>query len=202
MRLEMLEEAVQVIRLLWEGKLCSHRGVYYEVDRARIYTLPPEPPPIVVAAGGPTAVELAGRIGDGLVMTKPDGDMVERYRSAGGRGKPCYAEATVCWAREEREARRIALEYWPTAAIASDLNQELPLPSHFEAAGESVTEDTIAELVVCGPDPERHVAKIREYADAGFDHVCIHQVGPDQEGFLRFYERDVLPQLGTRRAAA
>jgi G6PDH family F420-dependent oxidoreductase len=202
MRLEMLEEAVQVIRLLWEGTLCSHRGVYYEVDRARIYTLPPEPPPILVAAGGPIAVDLAARIGDGLVTTKPDRDMVQRFASAGGRGKPRYAEATVCWAEDEQRARRIALEYWPTAGIASDLHQELPLPSHFEAAGKSVTEDAIAKLIVCGPDPGRHVAQIREYADAGFDHVCVHQVGPEQEGFLRFYEREVLPQLGSLRAAA
>ena len=65
-----------------------------------------------------------------------------------------------------------------------------------------VGEDDVAEVIACGPDPERHLEKIREYAKGGFDHVCIHQVGPDQEGFFRFYEREVLPRLGQKARAA
>ena len=72
---------------------------------------------------------------------------------------------------------------------------ELPLPAHFEEAAELVGEDDVAESVVCGPDPERHLAAIREYLDAGYDHVYVHQVGPDQEGFFDFYEREILPEL-------
>jgi hypothetical protein len=61
-----------------------------------------------------------------------------------------------------------------------------------------VTEDQVAEEIVCGPDPEKHLDKIREYAKAGYDHVCIHQVGPDQAGFIRFYEREIIPKVGRK----
>ena len=89
----------------------------------------------------------------------------------------------------------------PTAASPGAAGQELPNPTHFEQLAEIVTEDMIAERVVCGPDIDRHVARIQEYVDAGYDHVYIHQVGPDQAGFLRAYARDVLPRFsaGTRR---
>ena len=90
-------------------------------------------------------------------------------------------------------ARRTAHDLWPNAAIGGELGQELPLPRHFEQAAEMVSEDDVAERVVCGPDPERHLAQIRKYVDVGFDHVYVHQVGPDQEGFMRFYEREILP---------
>jgi G6PDH family F420-dependent oxidoreductase len=201
-RQEMLEEAVGVIRLLWQGGLQNHRGRHYVVENARLYTRPAQPPPIVIAAGGPKSAELAGRLGDGLVGTAPDPEMFRAFDEAGGRGKPRYGELAVCGARAEREARRIAHEWWPTAALESALSWELPLPSHFEAAAANVTEDAVAESVVCGPDPARHLEKIRKYADAGYDHVCVHQVGPEQAGFFEFYAREVLPKLGERRAAA
>ena len=194
-RREMLEEAVELIRQLWEGGTQSYYGGYYTVENARIYTLPEEPPPIIVAASGPRAAELAGRIGDGFVGTSPDREVISTFESAGGAGKPRYGQASVCWAASEEEARRTAHEYWPIAGLKGELSQELPLPAHFEQAAQLVTEDQVAEAIVCGPDPERHVALIREYADAGYDHVYVHQVGPDQEGFFRFYEREVLPRL-------
>jgi G6PDH family F420-dependent oxidoreductase len=192
-RLGMLEEAIEVIRLLWQGGKTSHHGRYYTVEDARLYTLPPEPPPIVVAAGSTGAAELAGRLGDGLCSTAPDPEVVESFQAAGGDGKPRYGQLTVCYAETEEEARRIAYEWWPNAAIKGELGQELPLPQHFEQAASMVSEDDVAEAVVCGPDAEQHVAKIREFADAGFDHVYVHQVGPDQEPFFSFYEREVLP---------
>jgi coenzyme F420-dependent glucose-6-phosphate dehydrogenase len=201
-RQAMLEEAVGVIRQLWQGGYQDHHGRFYTVENARLYTLPDTPPKLMVAAGGKKSAELAGRIGDGLIATEPDDALVERFAAAGGKGKPRYAELTVCWAKDGKTARRTAHERWPNAALNWPLTTELAIPAHFESAVEMVTEDAVAESVVCGPDAERHVEKIREYADAGFDHVCIHQVGSDQEGFLRFYAREVLPQLGRRRAAA
>ncbi len=194
-RAEMLEEAVAVIRLLWQGGTQSHRGRYYTVENARLYTLPEEPTPIVVAAGGPKAATLAGRIGDGLCATTAERSLVEGFERAGGTGKPRYGQMTVCWAEDEASARRTAHELWAFAALPGELSQELPTPAHFEQAVQIVTEEQVAESIVCGPDPERHRAKLREYADAGFDHVYVHQVGPDQEGFLRFYEREVLPRI-------
>ena len=201
-RREMLEEAVEVIRLLWQGGQQSHYGRHYTVENARLYTLPDEPPPIIVAAGGPKAAELAGRIGDGLCATEPDQELRRKFEKAGGKGKPCYAELTVCWAEDEDEARRTAFECWPTAAFKGELTQELPAPAHFEQAAKMVKEEDVAEQILCGPDPGRHLAKLKEYADAGYTHVWVHQVGADQEGFFNFYEREVLPKFRAKSRSA
>src|SRR5262245_30369792 len=91
-RREMLEEAVKIIRLLWRGGAQSHRGRHYTVDHARLYTLPRRPPPLMVAASGPLAARLAGRIGDGLVTTDPDAELLGTFRQAGGRNKPSFVE--------------------------------------------------------------------------------------------------------------
>lgn len=195
-RLEMLEEAVGVIRLLWQGGTQSHRGLHYTVENACIYTLPDEPIPLHVAGSGPKAAKLAGKIGDGLITTSAKTEIVEAFESGGGTGKPRYAQMTVCWAEDEAAARATALEIWPNAGLRGELSQELPTPAHFEQATELVTEEIIAEAVVCGPDPDRHLAKIQEYADAGFEYVYVHQVGSDQEGFFEFYRRHILPNIG------
>ena len=108
---------------------------------------------------------------------------------------PRYGQLTVCYAPDEAEARRTAFEWWSNGGLKGELSQELPMPAHFEQAAELVTEEQVAEEVVCGPDPERHLAKIREYIDAGYDHVYIHQVGPDQDGFFAFYQKEILSKL-------
>ena len=195
MRQDMLEEAIEVIRLLWRGGSQTHHGRHFTVEDARIYTLPETMPPILVAAAGGRAAELAGRVGDGLIGTAPDPQVMESFSAAGGEGKPRYGQLTVCWAADEAEARRTAAEWWPTAAISGELGQELPLPRHFEQAASMVSEDQIAEKVICGPDPDRHAEAIQQYASGGYDHVYVHQVGPDQEGFFDFYRRELLPRL-------
>jgi coenzyme F420-dependent glucose-6-phosphate dehydrogenase len=190
-----LEEAIEVIRKLWKGKLTSHRGERFTVENARLYSLPEEPPPLLVAVAGESSVELAARAGDGLVGTAPVADSIERFRSEGGEGKPTYGQLHVCWAEDEEAARKLVLKQWPNSALSGAFFLELPLPAHFEEAAEVLDEEDVAESVVCGPDPERHRAAIQEYVDAGYDHVYIHQIGPDQQGFLSFYEREVLPRF-------
>jgi coenzyme F420-dependent glucose-6-phosphate dehydrogenase len=198
-RVEMLAEAIEVIRLLWQGGYQSHHGRYYTVEEARLYTLPDEPPGLMVAAGKPGAARLAGESGDGLIGTSPDADLLAEFDAAGGAGKPRVGQVTVCWAEDEASARKTALEWWPNAAMPGDLGQELALPRHFEQAAQLVTEADVAEEVVCGPDPEAHLGAIDEFAEAGYDHVYVHQVGPDQEGFLDFYAREILGELATAR---
>jgi coenzyme F420-dependent glucose-6-phosphate dehydrogenase len=201
-RQAMLEEAVAVMRLLWQGGNQSHHGTYYTVENARIYTLPEEPIPVMVAAAGPQAAELAGRIGDGLISTSPDQKVVQAFEKAGGKG-PRYGQITVCWSEDDKAALKTAHKIWPNAGIPGELGQELPTPTHFEQAAQLVTPETIAESVVVGPDASKYLAKIDEYVQAGFDHVYIHQIGPDQTGFIRFAEREILPQyMGTRAKAA
>lgn len=194
-RLDMFEEAIQVIQALWDGETLSFWGEYYTVEDARIFTLPDELPPLVIAASGPKSAELAGRLGDGLCNTKPDNEVVQTFQSSGGQGKPCYGQLTVCWATSEEEAKRTARQWWPNAALPSPLSQELRAVAHFDQASKKVTEEEVAEDVVCGPDPQRHLAMIQKYIDAGYDQVYIHQVGPDQEGFFNFYAREILPKF-------
>jgi coenzyme F420-dependent glucose-6-phosphate dehydrogenase len=194
-RLEMLEEAIEVIRLLWRGGYQTHRGRHYTVEQARLYTLPDEPPALAVAASQPNAAQLAGRLGDAFIGVAPEEEIVQEFERAGGSGKPRYGQVHVCWAESEQEARMTAHQIWPNAGMGGALSQELATPAHYEAAAELVTEEDVAESVVCGPDPERHLEQIRTYLKAGFDHVYVHQIGPDQEGFLRFYEREIIPRL-------
>jgi G6PDH family F420-dependent oxidoreductase len=189
------------MRQLWEGGYQSFYGDFYTVENARLYTLPEEPIEVYVGAAGPQAGELAGEIGDGLIVTSADAEVVQAFEDAGGQGKDKYGQVTVCWAKTEAEARRTAHKIWPTGALKGALTTELPLPAHFEDAAKLVREDDVAEHVVCGPDPERHVAKIQEYLDAGITQVYVHQVGPDQEGFIRFYEREVRPRLEAASAS-
>ncbi len=193
LRLSMLEEAVEVIRRLWEGEEVTFRGEHFVVEDARLFTIPETLPPVHVAASGTHTATEAGRFGDGLVSTAPDADVVDAFAEDGGGDAPTFGQLTVCWADDEDEAVETALEWWPNAALPGQLGQELPTPAHFEQACQLVDEDDIAEQVVCGPDPERHVDGIREFVDAGFDHVYVHQVGPDQGSFMDAYRRDVLP---------
>ena len=193
-RLEMLEEAVEVMRLLWGGDQVSHRGKHYTVENARLYTLPDDPPEVFVAAGGPNAAELAGRIGDGLIVVSPEPEVAQKFDDAGGKGKPRYAQVQVCFAADEEEAKGTALEWFPNIALPGELSQELPVPAHFEQSADLLEPDDMAEIVACGPDPERHVEMIDRFVDAGYEDVYIHQIGPDQEGFLDFYRREILPR--------
>jgi G6PDH family F420-dependent oxidoreductase len=191
-RLRMLEEAIYIIRELWRGEEWTHYGEFFTVENARIYTLPDSPPPIMIASGGSKSAQIAAE-NDGLVSTTPERELIDQFESAGGNGKPKIAHHTVCWAESEEQAVKTALEIWPTAAMQGQLNQELPLPLHFEQAAKMVREDDIAKQVVCGPDPQKHIEGLRRFEAAGFDHVSIHQVGPDQEGFMRFYQREIMP---------
>jgi G6PDH family F420-dependent oxidoreductase len=195
LRLEMLEEAIEVIRTLWQGGVRDHRGRHYEVENARIYDLPAEPPPILVSGFGRKSVRLAARIADGYVTTKPDADLIELYRTEGGVG-PVQAGTKVCFGPDEAQARRTAHRLWPNEALPGELAQVLPTPRHFEQACQLVTEEMVAESVPCGPDLDRHVAALQEYADAGVDELFVQQIGPEQDAFFETWAREVLPRFG------
>jgi G6PDH family F420-dependent oxidoreductase len=193
-RLEMLEEAIAVLRLLWEGGNQSHRGRHYTVENARIYTLPDTPPDVLVSGFGPKAIDLAARIGDGYCATAPEASWVERYRAGGGKGI-AQGGTKVCWGPDEAECVATAHRLWPNEGLPGELAQILPTPRHFEQAVELVTEEMIRESVPCGPDLERHVAALQEYADAGFDELYVQQIGSRQEEFFDVFGREVLPHF-------
>ncbi|MDQ6675137.1 MAG: TIGR03557 family F420-dependent LLM class oxidoreductase [Chloroflexota bacterium] len=192
-RQKMMQEAIEIIRLLWQGGEQSYFGTHFTVDHARLYTLPSELPPLYIAGSGTQAAELAGRQGDGLITTHPDKSIVEAFTSAGGGvQKPCFGQVTVCWDRDEATARRTAHEWWAQAAVGGELSQELPLPRHFEQAAATVREEDVAKTIVCGPDPQKHREAIQEFLDCGIEQVYVHQVGPDQDGFFQFYKDEIL----------
>ena len=192
-RLEMLEEAIEVIRKLWTGEVVSHDGEHYRVRHARLYTRPSHPPPILVSGFGPKSVDLAARVGDGYCITGPDSELISRFRSNGGEGKPVHAGTKVCYGPDEAEARRTVYRIWPNEALPGELAQILPTPEHFEQATSLVTEEMIGESVPCGPNLERHIEMIREHADAGVDELYVQQVGGGHDEFFAAYARDVLP---------
>jgi G6PDH family F420-dependent oxidoreductase len=194
-RLEMLEEAIELIRMLWEGDTTSFYGDYYLVEDARIFTLPDTPPSIMVAASGPTSAEAAGRFGDGFISVAPKAEIVQKFQEAGDEEKPRYGQVTVCWAESEDEARDVVSRIWPNNGLTGQMSQELRTVVHMEQAVKMLSEEQRSENIVCGPDPQAHLDRIQAFIDAGYDHIYIHQIGPDQEGFFRFYKQEILPEL-------
>jgi G6PDH family F420-dependent oxidoreductase len=194
-RLEMLEEAVEVIRTLWEGGVQHHRGRHYRVEHARVYDLPEQPPPIVISGFGRKSVELAARIGDGYCTVGPDADSVQLFRSGGGDGKLVQGGLKVCWGKDEANARRHVHRLWPNEGLPGELAQILPTPKHFEQASALVTEDQVTAELPCGPDIQAHVDAIEAYREAGFDELYITQIGPDQDEFFQAYREHVLPRV-------
>lgn len=193
-RLAMLEESIEIIQALWQGDTVDHRGTFYEVDNARLFDPPAEPPPIIVSGFGPKAVELAARVGDGYWGHSPEGELLDTYEQAGGKG-PRYSQLNVCWAEDAADARRTVHRIWPNGGVPGQLAQDLPTWTHFQEAAEMVREEDAAKSVPCGPDVEPIVDSVRQYLDAGYDHLYFHQIGPDQEGFFRFWERELRPLL-------
>ena len=194
-RLELLEEAVEVMRLLWQGGYQTHRGKHYTVENLRIFDLPDDPIDVAVAAMQPQAAELAGRIGDALVNVAPKQEIVHKFADSGGREKPKYGQITVCYALSRDEAKKTAFERWPNALVEGSASQELPLPTDFEQLVEGRTADELEETLTLGPDPDEYLDEIREYERAGYTHVYFHQIGPDQDAFLEFAQTRLLPKV-------
>jgi len=193
-RLAMLREAVDVMRELWTGSLLTHDGEHYTVEDARIYSCPAEPVPVYISGFGPKSIALAAEIGDGYITTQPSSEMLQSYRDQGGKG-PSQAGVKVCWAEDEQAAVKTAHRLWANSGVPGEAAQELRMPRHFEQVSALVTEEITAESSACGPDPERHLAAITPYLEAGYDEVFVSQMGRDQEGFFTFWERELQPRL-------
>jgi len=194
-RLQQLEEAVKIIRMLWKGDTVNYEGRYYRVDNARIFDAPgPHRVPVIVSGFGPDAVELAAKIGDGYWGHGTDPSLVEHFVSAGGQG-PRFAQVSLCWASDVEQARKTVLKYWPVGGVGGQLTQDLPTWNHFEQAVETLSEDRAIGSTPCGPDVDAVVRSVQQFADAGFDHIYFHQIGPDQRGFFDFWSDELRPAL-------
>jgi coenzyme F420-dependent glucose-6-phosphate dehydrogenase len=196
-RLEMLDEALDVIRNLWNGGLFSHRGKYFTVEEAQVFSLPEQPPPIMLAAAKKGAAALAARRAEGFISTAPNKSLVDAFKDHGGEGKPVFGQVTISWASSEEEGKRIAREIWPNALVSGEVSTELRLPRQFEQVTEDMSQEMITTSggITCGPDTQKHLDAVRKYAEAGFDHIYIHQIGPNQRDFIRFAQSELLPEL-------
>ncbi|MFB0615852.1 LLM class F420-dependent oxidoreductase [Streptomyces sp. AGS-58] len=194
-RLEMLEESIQVMRRLFTGEEVSHHGTHYTVENARLYTVPDEPVPIDISGFGPKATALAARVGDGYITMMPEEEMVTRYRKGGGGTGLVSGGTKVCHGTDRDSCVRTVHGLWYNELLPGEMGQVLPSPRHFEQLHELVTEEMVREKVVCGDDADQHAAALRAFSDAGFDRVYVNQIGPDQRGFFDFYRTKVLPRL-------
>lgn len=193
-RLDMLEEALEVIRALWTGESTTHRGKYYTVEDARIYDLPKEPIRVLISAFGEKSAELAARVGDGLWTTGIKSDVIEAYRSAGGSGD-VWTQLSLCWDEDEEVALERAHRVWPNTGLPGQLAQDLRTVEHMEQATSLVTKEQLADSMPIGPDPDPILQSINEARDAGIEYIYLHQIGHPLDGFLEFWKSELQPQF-------
>ena len=190
----MLREALEIIRLLWQGGYRSYEGTYLTLEDARVFDLPPDPPPIIVAASGDRSAAIAASHGDGLFATAADADVVAAYTRAGGTG-PRYGEVPLAYAKDEGTAAASAHRLMRFGLTGWKVQSELPNPVNFEAATATITEDHMRDAFACGPAPERHLEVIRGFTEAGFDHLALINAGPDVDGFFDFFATELSGRL-------
>ncbi len=195
-RRKALEETLPLVRKLLEGKTVNHRGPHVTIERARLDSVPASVPPILVASGGKRTAKTAGELADGLIGVAPDPTVIEAFETAGGAGKPRFTQLKVCWAPTTVEAVATVRRWFPTEGLPPSLLSELATPEEFAAAAAMVTDQQLTDAVVCGPDPRPVLDAVQRRIATGYTRVYLHQVGPDQAGFLRFLQQELLGPLG------
>ncbi len=193
-----LRECVDVMRALFAGEVVDHDGLV-TVDRARLWTLPEEPPPLL---GTAVSVETAGFVGgwgDGLITINQPHEhltrMLDAFRSSGGEGKPCAIQVHISWAPTEDEALALAHDQWRTNIFPPPLPWDLATVEQFDIAGTYVRLEDMDGPVLISSDLGQHAAWIAELAALGFDAVYLHHVGQEQRRFIEAFGEHVLPQL-------
>ncbi|WP_172382448.1 LLM class F420-dependent oxidoreductase [Streptomyces sp. MNP-20] len=195
-RLEMLEEAVGIIRALFSGDTVHHQGTHFDVANARLWDLPDEPPPLGVAVSGELSCALAGRHADLVIATEAKPELLDAFDRHGGSGKPRVGQLPVCYDPDEGAAIARAHEQFRWSVGGWPVNAELPGPSGFAGATQYVTPQDVAEQIPCGADVEAFVEAVRPYAEAGFTEIALVQVGGDHQlPFIAWAEKELLPAL-------
>jgi probable non-F420 flavinoid oxidoreductase len=193
-----LLECVEVIRALLRGEEVDHDGLV-RVDRARLWSLPADPPPLVGAAVSEATARRVGGWADGLITVNQPLDVLERvigaFRDHGGADKPVYVQVHVSWAEDEDTALDIAYDQWRSNVFSSELNWNLELTSQFDAAAEKVRRDDVRGPVLVSADLDWHAERLGELAALGVDGLYLHHVGKEQTAFIEAFAAEVLPQL-------
>lgn len=198
-----LAECASVIRRLLVGEEVTHQGLV-TVDRARVWSLPSVPPPLLAAALTPaTAREVAGWA-DGLITVNAPPTklraVLDAFREGGGDGKPVHVQAHLSWAPTRDEAERRAMECWRTNTLPPPLTEDLPLPEEIAAAAEHVSIDDLRSSVWIETDLQWYVEALASYEELGIARVYLHHVGPEQERFVEVFGERVLPgRVGRQR---
>ncbi|MFI8504804.1 LLM class F420-dependent oxidoreductase [Streptomyces sp. NPDC085524] len=195
-RLQMLEEAVDIIRRMLTGQNVSHHGAHFDVENGRLWDLPDQPPPLGIAVSGPRSCELAGRLGDLVIATEPKPDLLEAFDAHGGAGKPRIGQLPVCYDTDRDAAVARAHDQFRWALGGWRVNAELPGPAGFDQAARYVRPEDVAGAIACGDGVDAFVDAVRPYAEAGFTEVALVQIGGDhQQPFLEWAEAKLLPAL-------
>jgi probable non-F420 flavinoid oxidoreductase len=192
-----LRECVDVMRALFAGEEVSHDGLV-TVDRAKLWTRPETPPPLIAAAVSVETAGWAGEWADGLATIAQPHDhlrrMIDAYRSAGGRGK-LILQVHLSYARDERTALEIAHDQWRANLVGPPAAWDWDSVTHFDAAARFVPPEAMHEGVRISADPAQHAAWLREYIDLGFDEIYLHHVGQEQREFIDVFGAKVLPEV-------
>jgi probable non-F420 flavinoid oxidoreductase len=192
-----LLESVDVIRRLLAGEEVTHHGLV-TVDRARVWTLPPEPPALIGPAVTPATAARAAGWADGLITINQPTDtlreIVAAYRDNGGRG-PLAVQVHASWHEDEAEAERIAFDQWRSNVFPPPVCWDLATPEHFDVASSHVRPEDVAQAVVVSADLGRHAEYLAGLVELGFEQVYVHHVGQEQRDFVDAFGSDVLPQL-------
>ncbi len=196
-RHERLAEAVDIIQGLLSGEMTNYRGKHLQLDQAKLYDRPERKPPVVIAAGGPRAARLAGRKGDGLITVEPKSELVDGYRAAGGDG-PRYTEVGLCVADNKDDALKTVHHTFRWAVTGWPVVTEIPNPDGFAGASKFTPPEALADAISCGPSLEQHLTHVDKFVQAGHDHIILMQIGQDQAGFIRYFERELGPALRQR----
>ncbi|WP_019876089.1 LLM class F420-dependent oxidoreductase [Sporichthya polymorpha] len=200
-RHEMLTEAVEIISSLFTGKDVNYRGKHFDVESAKLFDVPDTPPRIGIAASGPQSCELAGKYGDLLIAVEPNDELGKAFDAAGGAGKPRYGQQPLSYDTDADAAVRRAHEQFRWFGAGWKVNAELPGPAAFDAASQFVRPEDVAAAMPCGADVGAVVKACRAWADAGFTHLALVQIGGEaQEAYFPWARDELLPEL--RRALA
>jgi probable non-F420 flavinoid oxidoreductase len=194
-----LRECVDVIRALFAGEVVDHHGRVV-VDRARLWTLPPEPPDLIGPAISAETAAWVGEWADGLVTVNQPRDKLERmisvFRENGGEGKRLVVQVHLSWAPDEDTALEMAHDQWRTNVFAPPLCWDLTTVEQFDIAAQHVSPEAVRETVLVSSDPARHIELLRELSQLGFDEIYLHHVGREQERFIDVFGERVIPELG------
>ncbi|WAP59200.1 LLM class F420-dependent oxidoreductase [Streptomyces sp. S465] len=195
-RQEMLQEAIEIIRALFAGGYVTHHGTHYDVDSAKLWDLPDQPPPIGLAVSGRQSCLLAGQLADILIATEPKSELVAEFDRNGGSGKPRIGQIPVCYDPDRDAAIARAHDQFRWFGSGWKVNSELPGPASFAGATQFVRPEDVAASIPCGDDIGEFTERIRPYVDAGFTDVALVQIGGDhQRPFLDWAEKQLLPAL-------